>query len=109
MLDDRKSALWQALGLGPEWVLREELQELRKEQTKRDVPSPTLSPVPSKIEEEKAEGFGRKPSRLHVQQKLSNLRGRKLSLKLKIAISVISPNKEFVLFPEKGCRLRIWF
>ncbi len=49
MLDDRKSALWQALGLGPEWVLREELQELRKEQTKRDVPSPTLSPVPSKI------------------------------------------------------------
>ena len=27
MLDERKSALWQALGLGPEWILREELQE----------------------------------------------------------------------------------
>lgn len=34
MLDERKSALWQALGLGPEWVLREELQQIQEEQRK---------------------------------------------------------------------------
>ena len=40
MLDERKSALWQALGLGPEWVLREELQELQHEQAQAHVPAP---------------------------------------------------------------------
>lgn len=40
MLDERKSALWQALGLGPEWVLREELQELQREQAPVNAPAP---------------------------------------------------------------------
>ena len=40
MLDERKSALWQALGLGPEWILREELQELQHKQAQVNVPAP---------------------------------------------------------------------
>ena len=40
MLDERKSALWQALGLGPEWILREELQELQHKPAQVNVPAP---------------------------------------------------------------------
>lgn len=48
MLDERKSALWQALGLGPEWVLREELQELQHEQAQNHVSAPApAAPAPT--------------------------------------------------------------
>lgn len=49
MLDERKSALWQALGLGPEWVLREELQELQHEQAQINVsvPAPAAPATPA--------------------------------------------------------------
>lgn len=42
MLEERKAALWEALNLGPEWVLRQELINLKEQEKKQ---APVKAPV----------------------------------------------------------------
>lgn len=51
MLEDRKAALWEALKLGPEWVLRQELINLKQQEKKQ---APVNTPVSEPSSETKA-------------------------------------------------------
>ena len=123
MLDERKSALWQALGLGPEWVLREELQELQHEQAQANVPAPVPavpsapSPTaPAALRQSSAASAHPQspamPSPLMRSPRLELKRlriplGQKSSRKLKIAIFVIFHRTEFAPCPVKELLRRI--
>lgn len=69
MLDDRKSALWDALGIGPQWVLRskEGLNEARPEQ-------PQTSQAKIVKTEEKQQTVHTREEQLIVRQATENLR-----------------------------------
>lgn len=47
MLDDRRTALWNALGLGPQWVRRETLIEAKKNQPQPEVPAAAAKSAPA--------------------------------------------------------------
>lgn len=69
MLNSTKSALWNALGLGPEWVKRDKLAAVRKEentvrasQAVRPQPA-NSSPAPRAVQEQRGGSFVPRPSR----------------------------------------------